>query len=74
MSKSTSPHRGEHPEQMQCWVSTTGPATQLLQPSRKTDRLLKSHLEGLTSVVVWWLRIHTPNAGGPGSIPDQGTR
>ena len=21
-----------------------------------------------------WLRLHTPNAGGPGSIPGQGTR
>ena len=27
-----------------------------------------------TSLVVQWLRLHTPNAGGPGSIPDQGTR
>ncbi|TEA42750.1 hypothetical protein DBR06_SOUSAS1610279, partial [Sousa chinensis] len=24
--------------------------------------------------VVQWLRLHTPNAGGPGSIPGQGTR
>ena len=27
-----------------------------------------------TSLVVQWLRLHAPNAGGPGSIPDQGTR
>ena len=27
-----------------------------------------------TSLVVQWLRLHSPNAGGPGSIPDQGTR
>ena len=27
-----------------------------------------------TSVVVQWLRLHTPNAGGWGSIPGQGTR
>ena len=27
-----------------------------------------------TSLVVQWLRLHTPNAGGPGSIPGQGTR
>ena len=27
-----------------------------------------------TSLVVQWLRLWTPNAGGPGSIPDLGTR
>ena len=27
-----------------------------------------------TSLVVQWLRLHTPNAGGLGSIPGQGTR
>ena len=27
-----------------------------------------------TSVVVQWLRLHPPNAGGLGSIPGQGTR
>ena len=27
-----------------------------------------------TSLVVQWIRLCTPNAGGPGSIPDQGTR
>ncbi|TEA33101.1 hypothetical protein DBR06_SOUSAS18610013, partial [Sousa chinensis] len=26
------------------------------------------------SLVVQWLRLHTPNAGGPGSISGQGTR
>ena len=26
------------------------------------------------SLVVQWLRLHTPNAGGLGSIPGQGTR
>ena len=25
-------------------------------------------------VVVQWLRLHTPNAGGTGSIPDRGTK
>ena len=29
---------------------------------------------GGTSLMVEWLRLHTPNAGGPGSIPHQGTR
>ena len=27
-----------------------------------------------TSLVIQWLRLHTPNAGGPGSILGQGTR
>ena len=26
------------------------------------------------SLVVQWLRLHAPNAGDPGSIPDQGIR
>ena len=26
------------------------------------------------SLVVQWLRLHTPNAGGPGSVPGWGTR
>ncbi|TEA38635.1 hypothetical protein DBR06_SOUSAS110563, partial [Sousa chinensis] len=26
------------------------------------------------SLVVQWLRLQAPNAGGPGSIPGQGTR
>ena len=30
-------------------------------------------MEG-TSLVVQWVRLHTPNAGGLGSIPGQGTR
>ena len=29
---------------------------------------------GGTSLVVQWLRLCAPNAGGPGSIPGQGTR
>ena len=33
---------------------------------------LKSHPG--TSLVVQWLRLRAPNAGGPGSIPGQGTR
>ena len=27
-----------------------------------------------TSLVAQWIRFHAPNAGGPGSIPGQGTR
>ena len=29
---------------------------------------------GGTSLMVQWLRLHTPNAGGPSLIPDQGPR
>ena len=35
--------------------------------------LLKESQLG-TSLVTQWLRLHAPNAGGPFSIPDQGTR
>ena len=35
--------------------------------------LLKIELAG-TSLMVQWLRLHVPNAEGPGSIPGQGTR
>ena len=27
-----------------------------------------------TSLAVQWLRLHTPNVGGTGSIPGQGTK
>ena len=35
--------------------------------------LQRSFHEG-TFLVVQWLRLHTPNAGGPSSIPGEGTR
>ena len=31
-----------------------------------------ANLSGGTSLVVQWLRLHTPSTGGPGSIPGQG--
>ena len=37
------------------------------------DSPLKTGSSG-TSLVGQWLRLHTPKAGGLGSIPDQGTR
>ena len=37
------------------------------------DNFLKNKWK-VTSLVVQWLRHHAPNAGGPGSIPGQGTR
>ena len=36
--------------------------------------MLKMPMSGRSSRVVQWLRLCTPNAGGPGSIPAQGTR
>ena len=30
--------------------------------------------KGGLSLVARWLRLYPPNAGGPGSIPSQGTR
>ncbi|TEA23382.1 hypothetical protein DBR06_SOUSAS910043, partial [Sousa chinensis] len=36
-------------------------------------RSLKRFTRG-TSLVVQWLRLRAPSAGGPGSIPGQGTR
>ena len=42
-------------------------AVVLLYLNKHTNRLG-------TSLVVQWLRLSAPNAGGLGSIPDQGTR
>ena len=39
----------------------------------KMKTLIKKDTRG-TSLVVQWLRLHTPNTGGLGSIPGQGTR
>ena len=36
--------------------------------------MLKMPRSGRSSLVVQWLRLCTPNAGGPGLIPAQGTR
>ena len=36
--------------------------------------IFQKHIVEGTSLVVQWLRLLAPNAGGPGSIPDQGTR
>ena len=45
---------------------------------RKWCNVSQSHLIlriiGVTSLVVQWLSFHAPNAGSPGSFPDQGTR
>ena len=41
---------------------------------RVSDLQDEKVLEMGTSLVVQWLRLHTPNARGPGSIPGQETR
>ena len=40
----------------------------------KSEKILTLKKKKGTSLVVQWLRLHAPTAGGPGSIPDQGTR
>ena len=47
-------------------------ATILAQTGSNQDVLQKVKIQ--TSLVVQWLRLHTPNAGGLGLIPVQGTR
>ena len=42
-------------------------------PSLWTILIQKKNLSG-TSLVVQWVRLRAPNAGGPGSIPGRGTR
>ena len=39
-----------------------------------TDRKQLKNTQGGISLVVEWVRLCAPNAGGPGSIPGQGTR
>ena len=36
--------------------------------------LVEKGLSTGTSLAVQWVRLHAPNAGGPGSFPGQGTR
>ena len=47
--------------------SQAGPPKELLTESPRNNN------PG-TSLVGWWLRLKTPNAGAPGSIPGQGAR
>ena len=50
-------------------------ATQICSflPQSKLSNLKNIFKQG-TSLVVWRIRLHAPNAGGPGSIPGQGTK
>ena len=42
--------------------------------SLKSNLLRVKEMGQDTSLVVWWLRLHTSNAGGLGLVPGQGTR
>ena len=54
-------------------AATTG--EQARQVDHRTESTYVSRREGVaTSLVLRWLRICVSNAGGPGSIPGQGTR
>ena len=44
------------------------------RPSDKPNAILVKMSMAGTSLVVQWVRLRTPNAGGLGSIPGQGTR
>ena len=47
----------------------------MVEQEVKIERRMKLIKKKLgTSLVVQWLRLHVPNAEGPGSIPGQGTR
>ena len=38
------------------------------------QKALRRYIDIGTSLVVQWVTLHAPNAGGPGLIPDRGTR
>ena len=59
--------------QYQLYVQNKGCKVVLAHLWSNTITALKEQETG-TSLVVQWLRLHAPNAGGPGSIPGQGTR
>ena len=65
----------EPQNQFICYVKSVKPQLPVflgvLSPCLKGP--LKTDTTG-TSLVVQWLRLHAPNAGGLGSIPGQGTR
>ena len=39
-----------------------------------SEQIYKKKQDIGTSLVIQWVRLRTPSAGGPGSIPGQGTR
>ena len=54
--------------------SEWGDTGETLTPSLKFKGVLKISVIIGISLVVQWLRLRAPSAGGPGSIPGQGTR
>ena len=55
-------------------MENLGFAISMLKRSNGTGEMnFKKYVSG-TSLVVQWLRLCTPSAGGPGSIPGRGTR
>ena len=56
-------------------LGSSAPVQQEEVSEEETFGLLTLKNKGIgTSLVVQWLRPHTPNARGPSSIPSQGTR
>ena len=47
---------------------------ELIRVFLNSVEIIHKNTMGGTSLVVQWLRLHVPKAGGPGSIPGQGTR
>ena len=45
-----------------------------LQLKKGREKFLLNFNDRETSLVVQWVRLRIPNAGGPGSIPGQGAR
>ena len=43
-------------------------------PKTQSHGQLPKRVEAGTSLVVQWVRLHAPSAGGPGLIPGRGTR
>ena len=65
------------------WATVHGVAKSRAQLKRLSmhaptgDSESQGHLDsriGGTSLLVWWLRLHTSTGGGTGSVPDWGTK
>ena len=59
---------------LKCWNFSKEKVGGKKNQSFKSERPEFKKSKAGTSLVVQWLRLHAPNAGGPGSIPSQGTR
>ena len=52
------------------WATREAPTSE----DTETKKRCCAKVQPGTTLVVQWLRLHTPNAGGPSLIPDQGPR